>query len=287
MLSVSNHISVEAGIVFLRASPVSWTPKRKFLRRFARRGARASSSEASSEERRYSGPKPSRDFVADWVTNNDDLVRSLPIYVGGFSLLAVLFNRAVSGIAPVADASRYGRKFNFSLSLSVFLWNLNVHFDSLLLLKWIMVWLNNGCFFEVALTVFICWHWQWRAFVCALIWVWICVRLKFFVECIISSQSRADLLTLGLAVTNILAGLVWLSIRPKTISVVRLSIISHWLLLNSFRNLFSLFFYHSFGYNKYCFWSRLLLISQVNPQGIECQIINPDLPSRVASELIW
>lgn len=119
MLSVSNHISVEAGIVFLRASPVSWTPKRKFQRRFSRRGARASSSEASSEERRYSGPKPSRDFVADWVTNNDDLVRSLPIYVGGFSLLAVLFNRAVSGIAPVADASRYGRKFNFSLSLSL------------------------------------------------------------------------------------------------------------------------------------------------------------------------
>lgn len=36
-----------------------------------------------------------------------------------------------------------------------------------------------------------------------------------------SSQSRADLLALGLAVTNILNGLVWLSIRPKTISVVR------------------------------------------------------------------
>ncbi|KAL8226771.1 hypothetical protein R6Q57_016603, partial [Mikania cordata] len=35
-----------------------------------------------------------------------------------------------------------------------------------------------------------------------------------------SSQSRADLLTIGLAVTNILAGLVWLSIRPKSISVV-------------------------------------------------------------------
>lgn len=34
-------------------------------------------------------------------------MRSLPIYVGGVSLLAVLFNRAVSGIAPVADASRF------------------------------------------------------------------------------------------------------------------------------------------------------------------------------------
>ena len=67
--------------------------------------------------------------VADWVSKNDDVVCTLPIYVGGFSLLAVLFNRAVSGIAPVADAS--------------------------------------------------------------------------------SSQSRADLLTLGLVVTNILAGLVW------------------------------------------------------------------------------
>lgn len=74
------------------------------------------------------------------MSNNDDAVRSMPIYVGGTSLLAVLFNRTISGIAPVADAS--------------------------------------------------------------------------------SSQSRADLLTIGLAVTNILAGLVWLSIRPKSISVV-------------------------------------------------------------------
>lgn len=88
----------------------------------------------------YRGPRPKKELLSDWVSNNDDAVRSLPIYVGGVSLLAVLFNRTVSGIAPVADAS--------------------------------------------------------------------------------SSQSRADLLTLGLAVTNILAGLVWLSIRPKTISVV-------------------------------------------------------------------
>ncbi|KAL8106264.1 hypothetical protein AgCh_029884 [Apium graveolens] len=88
----------------------------------------------------YRGPKPAKELIADWVTSNDDVVRSLPVYVGGFSLLAVLFNRTFSGIALVADAS--------------------------------------------------------------------------------SSQSRADLLTLGLAVTNILTGLVWLSIRPKTISVV-------------------------------------------------------------------
>ncbi|CAM8956182.1 unnamed protein product [Rhodiola kirilowii] len=88
----------------------------------------------------YRGPKPKKEWIAEWVSNNDDAVRSLPIYVGGGSLLAVLVNRTVSGIAPVVDAS--------------------------------------------------------------------------------SSQSRADLLTLGLAVTNILAGLVWLSIRPKTIFAV-------------------------------------------------------------------
>ncbi|CAI0386677.1 unnamed protein product [Linum tenue] len=88
----------------------------------------------------YQGPKPKQDLIPDWVSRNDDTVRSLPIYVGGASLVAVLVNRAVSGIAPVADAS--------------------------------------------------------------------------------SSQSRADLLTLGLAVTSILTGLVWLTIKPKTISVV-------------------------------------------------------------------
>ncbi|CAL5431216.1 unnamed protein product [Camellia sinensis] len=88
----------------------------------------------------YRGPKPRREWVADWVSRNDDVVRTFPIYVGGISLLAVLFNRSLSGIALVSDAG--------------------------------------------------------------------------------SSQSRADLLTLGLAVTNILTGLVWLSIRPKTILVV-------------------------------------------------------------------
>ncbi|CAH9095324.1 unnamed protein product [Cuscuta europaea] len=93
-----------------------------------------------SQEGSYGGPKPRREWVADWVSNKDGAVRSVPVYVGGVSLLAVLVNRAVSGIAPVADAS--------------------------------------------------------------------------------SSQSRADLLTIGLAVTNILNGLVWLSIKPKSISVV-------------------------------------------------------------------
>ncbi|XP_038982182.1 uncharacterized protein LOC120110671 [Phoenix dactylifera] len=48
----------------------------------------------------YRGPKPRRDLVGDWVSNNDGFVRSLPIFVGGLSLLAVLLNRAFSGIAP-------------------------------------------------------------------------------------------------------------------------------------------------------------------------------------------
>ncbi|KAJ6898149.1 hypothetical protein NC652_024853 [Populus alba x Populus x berolinensis] len=37
----------------------------------------------------------------------------------------------------------------------------------------------------------------------------------------VSSNNSADLLTLGLAVTSTLTGLVWLAIRPKSISVVR------------------------------------------------------------------
>ncbi|XP_062111766.1 protein COFACTOR ASSEMBLY OF COMPLEX C SUBUNIT B CCB4, chloroplastic isoform X2 [Humulus lupulus] len=141
-------------------------PKRLLSRRLHGtfpRFIRASSTSANSNGR-YRGPKPGRDWVAEWVSKNDDVVRSLPIYAGGVSLLAVLFNRTVSGIAPVADAS--------------------------------------------------------------------------------SSQSRADLLTLGLAVTNILAGLVWLSIRPKPVFTV-------------------------------------------NPDGIECHVINPDLPNLVVSELLW
>ncbi|KAL0538954.1 hypothetical protein IC582_023125 [Cucumis melo] len=131
---------MEAGI-FFAVTPIPWTSNFKrthsSLRRSFPRIIRASS---STSQRSYRGPKPSTDLVADWVSNNDDTVRSSPIYVGGISLLLVLFNRAVSGIAPVADAS--------------------------------------------------------------------------------SSQSRADLLTLGLAVTNVLAGLVWLSIRPKSITPV-------------------------------------------------------------------
>ncbi|KAJ4761277.1 cofactor assembly of complex C [Rhynchospora pubera] len=99
--------------------------------------ARASS---NSSQGTYRGAKPQRDWIGEWVSKNDGLVRILPISVGGVSLVAVLLNRAFSGIAPVADAS--------------------------------------------------------------------------------SSQSRADILTLSLAVTDILAGLVWLSIRPKYISPV-------------------------------------------------------------------
>ncbi|XP_038713271.1 protein COFACTOR ASSEMBLY OF COMPLEX C SUBUNIT B CCB4, chloroplastic isoform X2 [Tripterygium wilfordii] len=154
---------MEAGTI--ANSPIQWSSVRPLCNRPATNSLsfiRASSN--SLNEGRYRGPKPRRDWVADWVSNNDDVVRSLPIYVGGVSMLAVLFNRTVSGIAPVADAS--------------------------------------------------------------------------------SSQSRADLLTLGLAVTNILAGLVWLSIRPKSISVV-------------------------------------------NPQGVECQLISPQLPDSVVSELLW
>uniref|UniRef100_A0A453D7P1 Uncharacterized protein n=1 Tax=Aegilops tauschii subsp. strangulata TaxID=200361 RepID=A0A453D7P1_AEGTS len=47
-----------------------------------------------------------QEWVGDWVRSNDTLVRALPILVGGASLLAVLLNRAVSGIAAVSDASR-------------------------------------------------------------------------------------------------------------------------------------------------------------------------------------
>ncbi|KAL9246450.1 hypothetical protein vseg_019983 [Gypsophila vaccaria] len=113
-------------------------PNSPIFPRFINASSPSNSSQA--EKSVYVVSKPKRNLVADWVARNDDVARSLPIYVGGLSLLAVLVNRAVSGIAPVADGS--------------------------------------------------------------------------------SSQSRADLLALGLAVTNILSGLVWLSIRPKTISKV-------------------------------------------------------------------
>jgi len=51
--------------------------------------------------------QPRQEWVEGWVRRNDTLVRGLPILVGGASLVAVLLNRAVSGIAAVADASRY------------------------------------------------------------------------------------------------------------------------------------------------------------------------------------
>lgn len=77
----------------------------------------------------YKGPRPRRDLVGDWVSNNNGLVRSLPIYVGGLSLLVVLLNRAFSGIALVTDASRY-RSFYFVneclISFCVFLFSVLV-----------------------------------------------------------------------------------------------------------------------------------------------------------------
>ncbi|KAM7487367.1 hypothetical protein LguiB_024851 [Lonicera macranthoides] len=137
---------MEAGTLFRPIIPLKpqRTSRRRCLSSFPRFIRVSSSSQGD-----YKGPRPKREWVADWVSKNDGTVRSLPIYVGGASLLAVLFNRTVSGVALVADASRQN--------------------------------LLSGC---------------------------------------LCSQSRADLLTLGLAVTNILAGLVWLSIRPKSISTV-------------------------------------------------------------------
>ncbi|RWW29705.1 hypothetical protein BHE74_00008062, partial [Ensete ventricosum] len=121
----------------------------------------------------YKGPRPRRDLVGDWVSNNNGLVRSLPIYVGGLSLLVVLLNRAFSGIALVTDASRY-RSFYFV----------------------------NECFMSLCVCLFFC------PSHCSLS----------------SSQSRADILTLSLSVTNLLTGLVWLSIRPKYVSPVSITV---------------------------------------------------------------
>ncbi|RZC87619.1 hypothetical protein C5167_036163 [Papaver somniferum] len=140
---------MEVGTFF---SPVSLSPhirpSRRSFQSFSYPSIRYSLDLQQKKNGSYKGPKPKRDWLGDWVSRNDDAVRSLPIYVGGFSLLAVLFNRTVSGIAPVADAG----------SLLVYVCNVN--------------------------------------------------------------SSRADLLALGLAVTNVLTGLVWLSIRPKSIYVV-------------------------------------------------------------------
>ncbi|CAI0627614.1 unnamed protein product [Linum tenue] len=134
--------SMEAGTLLRGAIYWSFSShsQRHLLQRARLRRDVLASSSNPQLQKSYQGPKPKRDLVPDWVSNNDSTARSLPIYVGGASLVAVLVNRAVSGIAPVADAS--------------------------------------------------------------------------------SSQSRADLLALGLAVTSILTGLVWLTIKPKSISVV-------------------------------------------------------------------
>lgn len=90
--------------------------------------------------------------MADWVSKNDAVVRSLPIYVGGASLLAVLLNRAVSGIAPVADASRLASKtpshiVSFSCisvakkqSLESFMFKCSLHLASFLVFKVIITY---------------------------------------------------------------------------------------------------------------------------------------------------
>ena len=41
----------------------------------------------------------------DWVKKNEDIVRAYPLVVGVTAVIAILVNRAVSGIAAVADAS--------------------------------------------------------------------------------------------------------------------------------------------------------------------------------------
>lgn len=97
---------------------------------------------SNAEHNKYRGPTPKKDLVQEWISKNDNVIRTSPIYVGCLSLAAVLLNRTVSGISPIADAS--------------------------------------------------------------------------------SSQSRADVLTLALAVTIVLTGLVWISIRPKYFPPVKL-----------------------------------------------------------------
>ncbi|XP_072996050.1 protein COFACTOR ASSEMBLY OF COMPLEX C SUBUNIT B CCB4, chloroplastic isoform X2 [Typha latifolia] len=106
---------MEAGGL-LRVKPFSSLPLTPYFHRrltplpcsFAVKGFSSSSPAPPSASSRgmYRGPKPRRDLVEEWVSGNDGLVRSLPIFAGGVSLLAVLVNRAFSGIAPVADASR-------------------------------------------------------------------------------------------------------------------------------------------------------------------------------------
>ncbi|XP_020541011.1 protein COFACTOR ASSEMBLY OF COMPLEX C SUBUNIT B CCB4, chloroplastic isoform X2 [Jatropha curcas] len=97
---------MEAGTIIHNAIP--WKPKRQTRRSVSAHllNFRCFVRASSNSQGGYRGPKPRRDWVADFVSNNDDTVRSLPIYVGGVSLLAVLLNRTAANIAPVADASR-------------------------------------------------------------------------------------------------------------------------------------------------------------------------------------
>ncbi|KAH9609159.1 hypothetical protein KSS87_002385 [Heliosperma pusillum] len=102
---------MEAGTFHLHLRPLTHQHSlhqhsRHYPPTFPRFTTNAFSSNTFQSESRYSTPKPKRNRIAEWITENDDVARSLPIYVGGFSLLAVLINRAVSGIAPVADAGR-------------------------------------------------------------------------------------------------------------------------------------------------------------------------------------
>ncbi|OAE18973.1 hypothetical protein AXG93_461s1140 [Marchantia polymorpha subsp. ruderalis] len=46
-----------------------------------------------------------RDSGDGWVVENAETVRSVPLFVGGGSLAAILLNRAFSGISSIADAS--------------------------------------------------------------------------------------------------------------------------------------------------------------------------------------
>jgi hypothetical protein len=52
-----------------------------------------------------------------WVQKNDAVVRNVPLVLGSVSMLGILINRSVSGIALVADASRFAH-LSLSLSLS-------------------------------------------------------------------------------------------------------------------------------------------------------------------------
>ncbi|KAJ7542674.1 hypothetical protein O6H91_09G006300 [Diphasiastrum complanatum] len=55
-----------------------------------------------------------------WIPQNDQLIRNVPLFLGGSSIIAVLLNRTVSGISFVADASSsYSRADLLSLALAV------------------------------------------------------------------------------------------------------------------------------------------------------------------------